>query len=77
MLDEATDLVAEHLRQLDNNVTDHALQRVDIYLRGFLERLRLRGAIHHPLLDPYIGDGGRLWFAWGGRPDGLPRTFPK
>jgi hypothetical protein len=74
--DDCANLVAEHLRQLDPLATEEMILRVDTYLRGLLERMRVRGGLHHSLLDPYIADSGRLWFAWGGRPDGLPPFRP-
>ncbi len=49
---------------------------VGIYVTGLLERLRLIGGLDHPLLRPYIASGGRPWFIWGGRPDGLPPFTP-
>ena len=41
-----------------------------------LERLRLRGGMVNPLLQPYLADGGRQWFIWGGRPQRLPPFTP-
>ena len=75
-LDDVADLVAEDLRRLDGNTTPESLAKIDVYLRGLLERLRLRGGIRHPLLDPFLKEGGRQWFIWGGRPPGLPPFTP-
>jgi ATP-dependent helicase YprA (DUF1998 family)/Zn-finger nucleic acid-binding protein len=48
-----------------------------IYLRGLLERMRLRGALFHPWLKEYIAQAGaRRWPIWGGRPTGMP-AFPR
>ena len=46
------------------------------YVRGLVERLRLRGGLMNPLLEPFVDDGGSQWFIWGGRPDGLPPFTP-
>ena len=46
------------------------------YVRGLLERLRLRGGLANPLLEPFVKSGGKRWFLWGGRPDGLPPFTP-
>ncbi len=75
-LDAVTDLVAEDLRRLTQEVDADTLVAIEPWLRGLVERLRLRGGIVHPLLDPYIKDNGRQWFVWGGRPDGLPPFTP-
>ncbi|MFC8449171.1 DEAD/DEAH box helicase [Kitasatospora sp. NPDC057223] len=48
-----------------------------VYLRGLLERMRLRGALFHPWLKEYIAQAGaRRWPIWGGRPTGMP-AFPR
>ncbi|MEU8209401.1 DEAD/DEAH box helicase [Micromonospora sp. NPDC049044] len=46
------------------------------FLRGLLERLRVRGAVFHEWLVPYLKRGGTRWQIWGGRPAGMP-AFPK
>ncbi len=72
------ELVAEDLANLTaagGRGAEHP-ERVGWYVRGLLERLRLRGGIVHPLLEPYLNEDGRLWFVWGGRPDGLPPFTP-
>ncbi|MET8318487.1 DEAD/DEAH box helicase [Micromonospora sp. NPDC005189] len=46
------------------------------FLRGLLERLRIRGAVFHEWLVPYLKRGGTRWQIWGGRPAGMP-AFPK
>lgn len=44
------------------------------YLRGLLERLRLRGAISHHWLDTWLAAAGTRRFGtiWGNRADGMP-----
>ncbi|MFE0153215.1 DEAD/DEAH box helicase [Nonomuraea sp. NPDC059007] len=53
-------------------------ERYIAYLRGLLERLRIRGAIKHAWLDAWMGNGGtkRYMAIWGKRPEGLP-AFPR
>ncbi|WLS44506.1 DEAD/DEAH box helicase [Micromonospora profundi] len=46
------------------------------FLRGLLERLRVRGAVFHEWLVPYLKRGGTRWQIWGGRPAGMP-AFPR
>ncbi|MFF5199441.1 DEAD/DEAH box helicase [Micromonospora parva] len=46
------------------------------FVRGLLERLRVRGAVFHEWLVPYLKRGGTRWQIWGGRPAGMP-AFPK
>lgn len=70
------DLVAEDLGHLTGELFGPGQANVRWYIRGLLERLRLRGGLDHPLLAPYFGDDGRQWFVWGGRPDGLPPFTP-
>ncbi|MEV6107813.1 DEAD/DEAH box helicase [Streptomyces sp. NPDC051940] len=51
-------------------------ERYLAYVRGLLERLRMRGGVRHRWLDPWMRDGGVTRFRiWGGRPDGMP-AFP-
>lgn len=48
-----------------------------VYVRGLLERMRLRGAIYHPWLQAFVDqNGARRWPIWGGRPTGMP-AFPR
>lgn len=48
-----------------------------VYLRGVLERMRLRGALYHPWLAKFVDQAGvRRWPVWGGRPEGMP-AFPR
>jgi len=50
--------------------------RLLAFLRGFLERLRMRGAIRHRWLDAFISDAGvNRRSIWGDRPEGMP-AFP-
>ena len=74
--DDAASLVGEALADVLGDVPDHALAGVDAYLLGVADRLRGGGAIRHPLLDPYVSEGGTQWFIWGGRPYGLPPFTP-
>ncbi|MEU6034691.1 DEAD/DEAH box helicase [Actinomadura sp. NPDC047616] len=48
------------------------------YIRGLLERMRMRGGIKHHWLDPWIDKAGTQRFTtiWGRRPDGMP-AFPR
>jgi hypothetical protein len=75
-LETVLDLVVEDLGHLWGDVPATVLDGLPGYVRGLLERLRLRGGLRHPMLDPYIHDNGRLWHIWGGRPDGLPPFTP-
>ncbi|MEV4481700.1 DEAD/DEAH box helicase [Micromonospora coxensis] len=59
---------------LDDTPVDDA--RYLAFLLGLLERLRIRGAVHHEWLVPYLRRGGTRWQVWGGRPAGMP-AFPK
>jgi ATP-dependent helicase YprA (DUF1998 family) len=46
------------------------------FVRGLLERLRIRGAVRHAWLDPWLDQAGvRRWAIWGGRETGMP-AFP-
>ncbi|MCP3935641.1 MAG: helicase, partial [Actinomycetia bacterium] len=78
--DQIGSLVVEHIGQNTNPTLfpdpDRLERNIDTYVRGVVERLRLRGAIVHPLLEPYLANDGRLWFVWGGRPHGLPPFTP-
>jgi ATP-dependent helicase YprA (DUF1998 family) len=67
------DLVAEAHRSLTGQgALDLGLPGHEIYVRGLVERLRLRGGIDHPWLAPYLAEDGNQWRIWGGRPDGMP-----
>ncbi|MEU3931572.1 DEAD/DEAH box helicase [Streptomyces sp. NPDC029044] len=58
----------------DGTVPDE--ERFRGYVRGILERLRIRGAVRHRWLDPWLDEAGvRRWLVWGGRPSGMP-AFP-
>ncbi|GIG60578.1 helicase [Longispora fulva] len=46
------------------------------FVRGLLERLRVRGAVRHVWLDGYLRQAGKRWQIWGGRPTGMP-AFPE
>ena len=67
------------------NATEHQLSleapdtaAITRWVRGTVERVRIRGAIHHPWLRKYVEkDANRRW-VWGARPkgEGMP-AFPK
>ena len=67
-------LLLEDIERLTGSRPDP--DAVVVYLRGLLERLRLRGGLVHPLLEPFVAEGGRQWQIWGGRPRGLPAFTP-
>ncbi|MFD0853955.1 hypothetical protein ACFQ07_17085, partial [Actinomadura adrarensis] len=48
------------------------------FVRGLLERIRMRGGIKHHWLDEWIAKAGtnRFRTIWGQRPDGMP-AFPR
>ncbi|WP_431980939.1 DEAD/DEAH box helicase [Streptomyces qinglanensis] len=47
------------------------------FVRGLLERMRIRGAVRHAWLDPWLDQAGvRRWAIWGGRENGMP-AFPR
>ena len=73
---EVLELVAEDIDATFGGLSGSVAEGLDVYVRGMVERLRLRGALTHPLLDPYVREDGALWFIWGGRPDGLPPFTP-
>lgn len=51
-------------------------ERYLAFVRGLLERIRLRGGVRHRWLEPWMRDAGVTRFkVWGGRPDGMP-AFP-
>ncbi|MFF7242334.1 DEAD/DEAH box helicase [Embleya sp. NPDC008237] len=59
----------------DGSVPDSNRQLA--FIRGLLERLRIRGAIRHEWLDPWLDQAGvRRWLIWGGRKEGMP-AFPR
>jgi hypothetical protein len=74
-LDAVLELVAEDMAQQWGELPATVIGGLPSYVRGLLERLRLRGGLRHPMLEPYVADNGRIWHVWGGRPDGLP-PFP-
>lgn len=75
-LDEAVELAYEVLRDVLEDAPESAVAGLDGYVLGLGERLRTNGALFHPLLDPFVREGGRQWFIWGGRPAGLPPFTP-
>jgi hypothetical protein len=73
-LDHWAGVVGEELQRVVGSSADPLA--VVTYVRGLVERLRLRGGLMNPLLEPFVDDGGSQWFIWGGRPDGLPPFTP-
>ncbi|MCW2900076.1 MAG: putative helicase [Streptosporangiaceae bacterium] len=52
-------------------------ERYLAYVRGLLERLRVRGAVHHRWLDTWMKEAGSdRYLISGRRPDGMP-AFPQ
>ncbi|MFD8864050.1 DEAD/DEAH box helicase [Streptomyces sp. NPDC059590] len=52
-------------------------ERYLAYVRGLLERLRMRGAVRHRWLNDWIKEAGsNRYLIWGRRPDGMP-AFPE
>ena len=74
--DEVIGLAAEVVKDVSEDPPESTLTGLEHYLLGLGDRLRNRGALVHPLLEPYIKEGGRQWFIWGGRPTGLPPFTP-
>ncbi|WP_413801404.1 DEAD/DEAH box helicase [Streptomyces iranensis] len=79
--DRVTDLARDlHLSLPGQLVATGGLptpERYLVYVRGLLERLRLRGAVRHRWLEPWMKDAGVARYKiWGGRPDGMP-AFPE
>lgn len=70
------DLVSEDLANLSGTLFGAGQPNVRWYIRGLLERLRLRGGLDHPFLAPYFNDDGRQWFVWAAVPTGCPRSRP-
>lgn len=70
MLDPVRDVIAAELSAHDDDPVE--LERVDRYIDGLLERLRLNGAIRNPLLETFIREGGDAEFITEKRPPGLP-----
>ncbi|MEU8674412.1 DEAD/DEAH box helicase [Streptomyces sp. NPDC048560] len=68
-----------HLSLPGQLVTDGGLATSDRYLafvRGLLERVRVRGGVRHRWLNDWIREAGTNRFKiWGGRPEGMP-AFP-
>ncbi|MEO2096612.1 MAG: DEAD/DEAH box helicase [Brachybacterium sp.] len=76
--DEEIDAVRDRvLRGLDRSLLEDEESTERRWIRGVLERLRTRGAISHPWLDPFRKEGGPRYRLWGGRPspDVMP-AFP-
>ncbi|MEU2947797.1 DEAD/DEAH box helicase [Nocardiopsis alba] len=77
--DEVADLARDLLLHGDvplTGVPDREVFRS--YVRGLLERIRIRGGIRHHWLDTWIRNAGtrRYGTIWGKRPDGMP-AFPR
>ncbi len=63
-------LARQAVHRLDGEIGDFATHRV--LLRGLLDRVRVRGGVHHRWFDDYLTNDGRRYRIWGGRPDGMP-----
>ncbi|MHA6802321.1 DEAD/DEAH box helicase [Salinifilum ghardaiensis] len=63
----------EHLPERGMSLPDQSAYRT--WLLGLLDRLRGRGGILHPWLDPYITRDGKRWPIWGESPAGMQK-FP-
>ncbi|MGW0791217.1 DEAD/DEAH box helicase [Streptomyces sp. NPDC002911] len=80
--DAVADLVRETLLTTPGEIAlpDGSVPGPDRYtgfVRGLLERLRVRGAVRHAWLDPWLDQAGvRRWAIWGGRETGMP-AFPR
>ena len=70
--DECVQVIDEHLRE----ITGTNDGRVNQWINGVLQRLRMRGGVVHDFLHSYIEDNGRQWHIWGGRPAGMPPFTP-
>ena len=53
------DILQRQLVQLPNGVTP---EQIGHFLQGMLHRLRLRGAVHHPFLRPYVQRGAKDFY---------------
>ncbi|MEU7382111.1 DEAD/DEAH box helicase [Streptomyces sp. NPDC042207] len=79
--DAVADLVRELLLTTPGEIAlpDGSAPGPDRYIgfvKGLLERLRIRGAVRHAWLDPWLDQAGvRRWAIWGGRETGMP-AFP-
>ncbi|MFF8593518.1 DEAD/DEAH box helicase [Streptomyces sp. NPDC015220] len=79
--DAVADLVGELLLTTPGEIAlpDGSAPGPDRYVgfvKGLLERLRIRGAVRHAWLDPWLDQAGvRRWAIWGGRENGMP-AFP-
>ena len=71
-------LAAEVHRHLPGQTSLHGITttQYQVYVRGLLERLRLRGGILHQWLTAYVTEDGNPWRLWGGRPAGMPVFLP-
>ncbi|MEV8428280.1 DEAD/DEAH box helicase [Streptomyces chartreusis] len=80
--DAVADLVRELLLTTPGEIAfaDGSVPGPDQYVgfvRGLLERMRIRGAVRHTWLDPWLDQAGvRRWAIWGGRETGMP-AFPR
>ncbi|WP_435616021.1 DEAD/DEAH box helicase [Streptomyces coelicoflavus] len=80
--DDVAELVRELLHTTPGEIAlpDGAVPGPDRfvgYVRGLLDRMRIRGAVRHAWLDPWIDQAGvRRWPIWGGRREGMPAFSP-
>lgn len=69
-LDAVRDVIAANLETHGDDPVEP--ERIDRYMDGLLERLRLNGAIRNPLLETFILEGGNPAFITETRERGLP-----
>lgn len=71
------EIVTEARSIFDAHRSTLPLQAVEIdhWVRGAIDRVRLRGGINHRWFQRYFDDGGRRYPLWGGRPP-LMAAFP-
>lgn len=70
LLEEAAQVFDAHRATMAFAATD-----VEHWVRGVLERARLRGGIAHAWYGDFISKGGQRYQIWGGRPSLMP-AFP-
>jgi ATP-dependent helicase YprA (DUF1998 family) len=75
-VDEPGRVVARCHELCPELLADVSDQRLLVWVRGMVERLRLRGGLWHPWLDGYLDSAGLRSQIWGRhRPRGMP-AFP-
>ena len=72
-------LAAEVHRTMPGQQTlqfDSGSVEYQVYVRGLLERLRLKGGVQHKWLTPFVTEDGNPYRLWGGRMKGMPVFLP-